>query len=158
MQDSADQIQGQRQAQRQRKLSPVIVGIGAAVIAAAISVVVMTSGGSIPQTASQQAASTPKECQLIRRRLLVSTKNGNGAVRFRASGWESPPFKVTKEPQVIVFPLPRSDSMPAPEDITIEGSATNIVLTSEITEYRQVFDRVDGSLTFHVAWKPMKGC
>ena len=49
----------------------------------------------------------------------------------------------------MVFPLPRSDSMPAPEDITIEGSATNIVLTSEITEYRQVFGRVDGSLTFH---------
>jgi hypothetical protein len=157
MQDSADQIQGQRQAQRQRRLSPVIAGVGAAVIAVAITVVVMTSG-SRPQTASQQAASTPKECQLIQRRLLVSTENGNGTVRFRASGWESPPFKITKEPQVIVFPLPRSDSMPAPEDITIEGNATNIVLTSEITEYRQVFDRVDGSLTFHVAWKPMKGC
>ena len=149
---------GQGQGQGQRKVSPALAGIGAAVIAAAITVVVMMSSGPTPQTASQQAASTPKECQLIQRRLLVSTQSGSGTVRFRASGWESPPFKITKEPQVIVFPLPRSDSMPAPEDITIEGNATNIVLTSEITEYRQVFDRVDGALTFHVAWKPMKGC
>jgi hypothetical protein len=149
---------GQGQGQGQRKLSPAVAGIGAAVIAAAITVVVMMSSGPTQQTATQQAASTPKECQLIQRRLLVSTQTGSGTVRFRASGWESPPFKITKEPQVIVFPLPRSDSMPAPEDITIEGNATNIVLTSEVTEYRQVFDRVDGSLTFHVAWKPMKGC
>jgi hypothetical protein len=156
MPDTASKAQGQGQGQR--KLSPALAGIGAAVIAAAITVVVMMSSGPAPQTVSQQAASTPKECQLIQRRLLVSTQSGSGTVRFRASGWESPPFKITKEPQVIVFPLPRSDSMPAPEDITIEGNATNIVLTSEITEYRQVFDRVDGSLTFHVAWKPMKGC
>ena len=156
MRDAASKGQGQRQGQR--KFSPAIAGIGAAVIAAAITVVVMMSSGSTPQTVSQQAVLTPKECQLTQRRLLVSTENGNGTVRFRASGWESPPFKITKEPQVIVFPLPRSDSMPAPEDITIEGSATNIVLTSEITEYRQVFDRVDGALTFRVAWKPMKGC
>ena len=144
--------------QGQRKLSPAIAGIGAAVIAAAVTVGVTMNSGSTPQTTAQQAISTPKECQLIQRRLLVSTQTGNGTVRFRASGWESPPFKITKEPQVIVFPLPRSDSMPAPEDITIEGNATNIVLTSEITEYRQVFDRVDGSLTFRVSWKPMKGC
>jgi hypothetical protein len=149
--------QGRRQGQGQRKLSPAIAGIGAAVIAAAITIVVMTSGPT-PQTASQQTSSTSKECQLIQRRLLVSTESGSGTVRFRASGWESPPFKITKEPQVIVFPLPRSDSLPAPEDITIEGNATNIVLTSEMTEYRQVFDRVDGSYTFHVQWKPQKGC
>ena len=155
MQDSGGQEQ--RQAQGQRKLSPIIAGVGAAVIAAALTVVVMTSGPT-PQTTSQQAASTSKECQLIQRRLLVSTENGGGTVRFRASGYLSPPFNITREPQVIVFPLPRLDTALAPEDITIEGNATNIVLTSEITEYRQVFNRVDGSFTFHVDWKPMKGC
>ena len=97
-------------------------------IAAAILVVVMTSSQTTVSTTGQ-SASNVKQCSLIQRRLLVSTENGGGTVRFRASGWESPPFKITKEPQVIVFPLPRSDSMPAPEDITIEGNATNIVLT-----------------------------
>jgi hypothetical protein len=156
MRDSAGSDQAQR-TQGQRKFSPALAGIGAAVIAAAITVVVMTSGPT-PQTASQQKASTSKECQLIQRRLLVSTENGSGTVRFRASGWVSPPFTITREPQVIVFRLPRSDTAPAPEDITIEGSATDIVLTSEITEYRQVFNRVDGSFSFHVDWKPVKGC
>jgi hypothetical protein len=157
MQDSADSTQTQRQARGQRKLSPAVAGVGAAVIAAAITFVVMTSGPT-SQIASPQTASTSKECQLVQRRLLVSTENGSGTVRFRASGYLSPPFKITREPQVIVFPLPRSDTALAPEDITIEGNATDIVLTSEITEYRQVFNRVDGSFTFHVDWKPVKGC
>jgi hypothetical protein len=157
MWDSTGQFQGQRQAQGRRKLSPALAGVGAAAIAAAITVAVMMNG-TAPQTASQQTASTSKECQLIQRRLLVSTENGGGTVRFRASGWVSPPFVITKEPQVIVFPLPRSDTALAPEDITIDGNATDIVLTSEITAYRQVFNRVDGSFTFHVDWKPVKGC
>ena len=148
---------GRVQVQGRRKLSPAVAGIGAAVIAAAITVSLMTSGPT-PQTTSQQTASTSKECQLVQRRLLVSTESGGGTVRFRASGWASPPFTITKEPQVIVFPLPRSDTALAPEDITIEGSASNIVLTSEITEYRQVLNRVDGSFTFHVDWQPVKGC
>ena len=156
MQDRASSIQRQQQAQGQRKLSPVIAGVGAAVIAAAVTVV-MTSSPT-PQTASRQTASAPKECQLIQRRLLVATENGSGTVRFRASGWESPPFRITKEPQVIVFPLPRSDTALAPEDITIEGSATDVVLTSEVTQFHQVFNRVDGASTFHVDWKPVKGC
>jgi hypothetical protein len=155
MQDTASK--GRVQVQGRRKLSPAVAGIGAAVIAAAITVSLMTSGPT-PQTTSQQTASTSKECQLVQRRLLVSTESGGGTVRFRASGWASPPFTITKEPQVIVFPLPRSDTALAPEDITIEGSASNIVLTSEITEYRQVLNRVDGSFTFHVDWKPVKGC
>ena len=118
------------QSQGQRKLSPMIAGLGAAVIAAGITIAVMTSGSSTaPTTTDPVAVKDTKQCQLIQRRLLIATDNGGGTVRFRASGWESPPFKITKEPQVIVFPLPRSDSMPAPEDITIEGNATNIVLT-----------------------------
>ena len=157
MQDSAGSTQGHHQAQGQRKLSPAIAGIGAAMIAAAVTVVVMTSSPT-PQTASQQTTSNVKECSLIQRRLLVSTESGSGTVRFRASGWESPAFKITREPQVIVFPLPRSDTALAPEDITIEGNATDIVLTSEVTQYRQVFNRLDGSFTFHVDWKPVKGC
>jgi hypothetical protein len=155
MQDTASK--GRVQVQGRRKLSPAVAGIGAAVIAAPITVSLMTSSPT-PQTTSQQTAPTSKECQLVQRRLLVSTESGGGTVRFRASGWASPPFTITKEPQVIVFPLPRSDTALAPEDITIEGSASNIVLTSEITEYRQVLNRVDGSFTFHVDWKPVKGC
>jgi hypothetical protein len=156
MQDSASPIQGQHQARGQRKLSPVVAGVGAAVIAAAITVALMS--GPTPQTASQQAASTSKECQLIQRKLLVATTNGGGTVRFKASGFVSPTFTLTDQPQAVVFPLPRPNEVPAPEDITIEGNATGLVLTSEVSEYRRVFDRVVGSSTFSVQWKPMKGC
>jgi hypothetical protein len=48
--------------------------------------------------------------------------------------------------------------VPAPDDITIERNATDLVLTGEMSEYRRVFDRVVGSSTFSVQWRPMKGC
>ena len=145
------------QGQGQRKVSPATAGIGAAVIAAALTVVVMTSGPT-PQTTSQRTASTSKECQFVPRKLLVSTTNGGGTVRFKASGFVSPTFTLTNQPQAVVFPLPRPDAVPAPEDIMVEGNATDLVLTSEVSEYRRVFDRVVGSSTFSVQWKPMKGC
>jgi hypothetical protein len=156
MQDSADQIRGQRQTQGRRKLSPVIAGVGAAVIAAAISAVVMMSSPTRVST-TDQSASNVKQCSLIQRRLLVSTDHGSGTVRFSASGWVSPPFTITREPQVIVFPLPRPDTTPITETISVEGTATDVVMTSEVTNLHLQFD-VLGAHNISITWAPKKDC
>jgi hypothetical protein len=156
MQGSAGQTQGQHQAQGQRKLSPIVAGIGAAVIAAAVTVVVMMSGPTTVST-SDQSVTNVKQCALIQRRLLVSTDHGSGTVRFRASGWLSPPFTVTKEPQVIVFPLPRPDTTPITEIISVEGNASDVVVTSEVTNLHLEFD-LSGAHDFSLTWAPKKSC
>jgi hypothetical protein len=156
MQDSTGPIASQGKAQGQRKLSPVLAGVGAAVIAAAISAVVMMSSPTTVST-TDQSASNVKQCSLIQRRLLVSTDHGTGTVRFRASGWVSPPFTITKEPQVIVFPLPRPDATPITEMISVEGTATDVVMTSEVTNLHLEFD-VSGAHNISITWAPKKSC
>jgi hypothetical protein len=152
MQERASQGRSQ-----QRGSSPVMLGIGAAVVASAVTLVIMM-GNPSKVTTPELVASSTKQCQMIPRKLLVSTTQGSGTVRFRASGWLSQPFTLTTQPQAVVFPLPRPDTVPAEEEITIEGNATDLVLTSEVSEYHRVFDNVSGTSVFSVQWKPMKGC
>jgi hypothetical protein len=150
---------GQAEGQGQRKLSPMIAGVGAAVIAAGITIAVMTSGTSTsPTTGDQAAVKDTRQCQLIQRRLLVATDHGGGTVRFRASGWLSPPFNLTKEPQVVVFPLLRPDTDPVPETVMIEGNATDLVITSEVVVNSHTVVNVPGSYQYNVIWAPRKGC
>jgi len=144
------------QGQSQRKRSPIIVGIGAAVIASAVTLAVLMSNSPTVST-TEQAASATKQCTLIQRRLVVATEHGGGTIRFRASGWLSPPFTLTTQPQVIVFPLPRPDTTPVSEEILIEGNATDVVITSEVTDLRKVFD-VTGTYNYPVTWAPRKSC
>jgi hypothetical protein len=144
------------QGQSQGKRSPVIVGIGAAVVAATVTLVVMMNS-SPQQSAADQVASVTKQCTLMQRRLLVATEHGGGTVRFRASGWLSPPFALTAQPQVVIFPLPRPGDAPVSEQISVEGNATNVVITSEVTDLHQVFD-VPGAYTYTVTWAPRKSC
>jgi hypothetical protein len=147
------------QSQAQRKFSPMIAGVGAAVVAVGITVAVMMSGASTSPTASDQAAvKDTKQCQLIQRRLLIATNHGGGTVRFRASGWLSPPFNLTKEPQVVVFPLLRPDTDPVAETIMIEGNATDLEISSEVVVNQvRAFD-VPGVARYDVTWVPRKGC
>lgn len=146
----------QGRSQQQGKPSPVVLGIGAAVVALAVTLVIMMSNPS-PVATPDQAVSSTKVCQLMQRRLLVSTTQGSGTVRFRASGWLSPPFTLTTQPQVVIFPLPRPDATPVEEVISVEGNATDIVITSEVTDLHKVFDVV-GAYTYTLTWAPRKSC
>ena len=94
---------------------------------------------------------------LMQRRLLVATEHGGGTIRFRASGWLSPPFALSAQPQVVIIPLPRPGDAPVSEQISVEGNATNVVITSEVTDLHQVFD-VPGVYTYTVTWAPRKSC
>ncbi len=152
MQEGASQGRSQQQGKR----SPVVLGIGAAVVASAVTLVIMMSNPS-PVATPDQAVSSAKVCQLMQRRLLVSTTQGSGTVRFRASGWLSPPFTLTTQPQVVIFPLPRPDTTPMEEVISVEGNATDVVITSEVTDLHKVFD-VAGAYTYTLTWAPRKSC
>jgi len=93
MQEGASQGRSQQQGKR----SPVVLAIGAAVVASAVTLVIMMSNPS-PVATPEQAVSSTKQCQMIPRKLLVSTTQGSGTVRFRASGWLSQPFTLTAQP------------------------------------------------------------
>jgi hypothetical protein len=160
MQDNAppDQAQGevQGQAQGRRKLSPIVAGVGAAMIAVAVTVVVMMSRPATVAT-TEQAATNAQQCAAMQRRLLVSTSHGGGTIRFRAGGYLSPPITLTDHPQVVIFPLPRPETSPVQETILIEGSATDLVITSEVTPLHKVVD-VAGTYPWATNWAPGKGC
>ena len=146
-----------RQAQQQRKISPVVAGVGAAFVAAAVTVVLVMSGPS-PVAVSDQAATSSTQCQMVPRKLLVSTTTGSGTVRLRAGSYLSPPITLSTRPQAVAFPLPRPETTPGEEMISIEGKASDIVITSEVSDYRRVFENVSGVSAFNVTWKPMKTC
>jgi hypothetical protein len=142
-------------AHQQRKLSPVVAGVGAAVIAMGITLAMTLNNGAT--SAQEQAATTTKQCQLMARKLLVSTTSGGGTVRLRGGGYLSPPIKLSAAPQGVVFPLARPDTIPVEEVLTIEGNANDVVITSEVTNLRRVFD-VQGVTAFNITWKPVKNC
>jgi hypothetical protein len=152
MQEGASQGRSQQRGKR----SPVVLGIGAAVVASAVTLVIMMSNPS-PMATPEQAASSTKQCQMIPRKLLVSTTQRGGTVRFRASGWLSQPFTLTTQPQPVVFPLMRPDTTPVEEVISVEGNATDVVITSDVTDLHKVFD-VAGVYTYTLTWAPRKSC
>jgi hypothetical protein len=154
MTEAGSQGQGQRQDQPRRKISPLVAGLGAAAVACAVTAVIMMSNS--PVATPDQAATSADQCQ-IQRKLLVSSTTGSGTVRLREGNYLSPPIKLSAEAKAVVFPLPRPETTPVEEVITIEGNANDVVITSDLTALRKVFNVV-GASAFNVTWKPMKGC
>jgi hypothetical protein len=145
------------QARKQRMISPAVAGLGAALVASAVTLVIMTSGPSPVAVSDQAAATATTQCQMVPRKLLVSTTTGSGTVRLRAGSYLSPPIALSTRPQAVVFPLPRPETTPVDEVISIKGNANDVVITSDVTDLRRVFDVV-GVSAFNVTWKPMKTC
>ena len=160
MQETAPQGQGQSQDQAQQKprRSPVIAGVGAALVASAVTFVIMMNSSPAPVAVPDQAANSTTQCQLMPRKMLVSTTTGHGTVRLREGSYLSPPITLSVQPQVVVFPLLRPEAIPVEEVIVIEGNANDVVITSDVTTLRQVYDVVAGTLAFKVTWAPKKTC
>jgi hypothetical protein len=150
------QAQAQGQRQQQRKFSPVVAGLGAAVVASAVRLVIMMNKPA-PVAVVDQAVTSTNQCQIFHRELLVSTTTGSGTVRLREGNYLSPPITLNAQPQAVVFPLPRPETTPVQEVITIEGNASDVVVTSALTGNRHVFN-VAGAVAYSVIWDPMKGC
>src|ERR1700757_2895365 len=92
--------------QSSRKSSTLVMGLGAAFVAAVMTVAMTSNNSSSPAAVPTQASNTT-QCQNLQRTLLISTNTGGGTVRFRASGYLSPPYTLTSTPQVVSFPLMR---------------------------------------------------
>jgi hypothetical protein len=150
--------EGQGQGQQQRKFAPVVAGLGAAVVASAVTLAIMMNNPS-PVAVADQAVTSTNQCQIFHRELLVSTTTGSGTVRLREGNYLSPPITLSTQPQAVVFPLlrPSPEAAPVEEVITVEGNANDVVLTSRLTAWRRVYNVV-GVLAFSTRWQPMKGC
>jgi hypothetical protein len=141
----------QGQAQQAPKSSAAIAGLGAAFVASALTVAILMSNPS-PAAMPEQAAATTNACQRAPLMLLVSTTTGSGTVRFREGDYLSPPITLSSKPQLVTFPRPRPETGFLEETMTIEGNATDVVTTSPVTNYRNVFQNVNGVLAYKAKW------
>jgi hypothetical protein len=127
----------QGQAKQQRKSSPIIAGVGAALVASAVTVTLMMSNTS-PVAVTTPSASTSTECQppqLPDRTVFFSITEGtnlisrrrveSATVLIRAGDYVSGPIVLTHEPQALVLPLPPPG---VEQEITIEGTTQDIVM------------------------------
>jgi hypothetical protein len=145
------------QTQGSAKKSTLVMGLGAAAVAAVLTVAMM-SGGNAPPTAAPAKASQAAQCEGMQRTLLVSTRTGGGTVRFRASGWVSPTYNLTTEPQAVTFPLQRAADHEVDEVITIEGNATDLVTSSPLVDSHNEYPVIRGSVTVTRTWMAATSC
>jgi hypothetical protein len=144
------------QSQQTSRISPAVAGISAAAIAAAITLTMMMSSPA-PVAASDQAAVPTNQCQVTQRKLYVSTTTGNGTVRLREGSYLSPPIKLGTTPVPVVFAQQRPDKTLVESVVIMEGSASDVVITSDYNKVPRVF-HVTGVLAFPVTWVPVKKC
>jgi hypothetical protein len=142
------------QAQRAGRSSVLVAGLGAALVASALTFA-MAPGK--PAAVSAQAAST-NQCQSLPRSMLVMTNTGGGTVRFREGNYLSPPIVLSRQPQTVVFPLPRPADAPIDEIITIEGDATDLIIASPVTNARTTYPQLTGTFSMKKNWVPMNSC
>jgi hypothetical protein len=145
------------QTQGSAKKSTLVMGLGAAAVAAVLTVAMM-SGGNAPPAAAPAKASQAAQCEGMQRTLLVSTRTGGGAVRFRASGWVSPTYTLTTEPQAVTFPLLRAADHEVDEVITIEGNATDLITSSPLVDSHNEYPVIRGSVTVTRTWMAATSC
>ena len=141
-----------------RKKGPVFAGLGAAVIASMMTLVILAGHAAAPNAPGQAAATPTNECSSLPLMVMVSTETGGGTVRFREGDYLSPPITLSSTPQNVYFPRPRPDVGQLQEPITIEGEATNLVMVSPVTHARHVYPKISGSLTFTGTWYAFKVC
>ncbi len=144
-------------AQESSKKSTLVMGLGAAFVAAIMTVAMTANNSSSPAAAPTQTAST-SQCQNLQRTLLVSTTTGGGTIRFRASGYLSPPYTLTTTPQIVSFPLMRPVGTEVDEEMTIEGDATDVVMSSPLVSVHNVYPVINGVLHVTKNWIPATTC
>jgi hypothetical protein len=153
----APSSQARGSAQSGKKRSAIVAGVGAAIVASTI--VLMLMSGQSPTPATDTAASdNAPQCKNVLRQLVVSTNGGSGTVRLREGSYLSAPITLGAGPQTVTFPIPRSETVSPSEVIVIEGDATNVVLTSPITSWQKAFESVHGATAFETRWSPSKNC
>jgi hypothetical protein len=96
------------------------------------------------------------QCFVLQRKFYFV---GRGVIRVRAGGFVSAPVSLDANPQEVVLPLLRPVAGPGvTETIFIDGNAGLVVMTSDLPNFRQVWNNLHGSATFYATWKPMRKC
>jgi hypothetical protein len=150
--------QAQAQVQPSSKRPAIVAGLGAALVATVITLVMsLSGGGSQVAPANGASATEASQCSLIQRKLYVSTATGSGSVRLRDGNYVSPPITLGAQRQPVVFPQLRPGENPLDDVITIEGNSDNVIITSDFNPNPRIFN-VPGLAAFAVTWKPIKGC
>jgi hypothetical protein len=170
----ADMQQATGQAQQTRKRSVLVAGLGAAFVATLLTVAMAPSNPppaampvaqaaaptAAPATAPvTQAAPAPENsCQKVPLVWLVSSAGPNGGtVRLHEGSYVSPPFKLTSQPQAVVFPGLRRD-VAFEEPIYVEGDAASIVMENLTHNFRATYPMNNGWATVTTTWVPMTTC
>jgi hypothetical protein len=164
-QQGQNQGQAQARAKQQGKISPIIAGFGAALVAAAVTVTLMMGNTSRTPTVTvtQPLVPTSAECQLPDRTVLFSITEGktlissrrveSATVVIRAGDYVSGPIVLTHEPQAVALPVP----LPGVEqDITVEGTTQDVVMTMQ--GYPGVSNSTLGYARFSRKLAPLKPC
>jgi hypothetical protein len=142
-------------AQQARKQSVLVAGLGAAIVTAGITAVLLAGNAAPSTTPAQTAAPEVKACQNQPLIELASVEDGgSGMIRFRRGDFVSQMMVLNGSPQPIVFPGVRPEGFPLKETIIIEGNATNVVLGAEGDHF--IIPRVDGSYSYDVTWQPRR--
>ena len=96
------------------------------------------------------------QCFVLQRKFYVV---GRGVIRIRADGFVSAPLSLDANPQEVVLPQLRPIVGPGvKETIFIDGDAGLVVMTSDLPEFRRVWNNLHGSATLFATWKPMRKC
>src|SRR6516164_11745978 len=91
--------------QQSRKSSTIVAGVGAAMVATAVTFAMLSSSSSAPVATTPTTEAPAKECRNVPPLMLyVATTNGGGTVRFREGSYLSPPITLSTEPQPVIFP------------------------------------------------------
>jgi hypothetical protein len=109
-----------------------------------------------PPPVAQVPPQRPTQCDLAQRKFYVA---GNGIVRIRAGEYVSAPVTLGPYAQTVAFPASR----PAPgtetiQTIVVEGSASTVVMTSDLPGFRRVITGLRGESTFTAKWQSLGNC
>jgi hypothetical protein len=143
--------------QARTKCSVAVAGLGAALVACAVTVA-LSSASPSPAATGIPSAQPTNLCQSSALMIQASTNTGGGTIRFREGSYLSPPITLTNIPQTVVFPRARSTTERIDEVITIEGNATDVVTTFPMGNFQTVYPIVSGVLAFSAHWQPMRSC
>ena len=138
------------QAQRSGKNSVLVAGLGAALVASALTFAIMP--GKPASAVTAQAAATSNQCQSLPRSMLVMTNTGGGTVRFREGGYLSPPIVLSTQPQTVVFPPGLISWYKG------EGDATDLIIASPVTNARTTYPQLTGTFSIKKNWVPLTSC
>ena len=136
------------QTKKSGKGSVLVAGLGAVLVASLLTLKMLPSNPPPAPEPAQQPA-VEKTCEKVPLLWYVSSPDG-GTVRFREGDYLSPPYRLSAEPQPVVFPKLRAEQTILKEEIIIEGNASNVTVMN-VTGFSKSY-QVNGREIVDASW------